>query len=551
MLNALTENIHFTGSKESTAGDDNQPIKLTTLTTATTTTTTTTLKTPSSPTPPPPRTSSSVEEKTINPDNPLGIKIKEITKPEEIRITDDKPKAPLRPQIRDSSTTTSTERSNNPNIEMDDLEIMEHPVIQPELIFNGEDDAAFDSSDAAGDDFASDGDSIKIVRQTENIAKPTASMEIVTNIATTTESNGSGSQAIIDVAGQKYSVNGTENLQRGDDDEDDRKMSRKSSNTIEYFTSTTTDNDVANTSELPSSTETSFSSSSTPESTDEFSSSSTIDPCLIYLENSFGKGSSTTARQLTAEEIIAIYERGTSHGPLSTESATLSSTTARQWTDEEIIAMYESGTTHGPGGINDDEIEMNIIRQYELCMKVMMSSSTTDMSKSDVSSTLSPDESASLAARMIGSTSSTPSIVGRSPGEPELIPEWERTNSSTGVSSTILHPVQAAAASSSNNDIKDLLVMYTTAGPKDDLPAYGDEDDEEDKTNLVTAGPIGSSFELVTTGPSESNKVSNGLETFWTLQEKANDIQMGQFTDFVKTIFFKDQINVSTAGPTQ
>lgn len=43
-------------------------------------------------------------------ENPLGIKIKEITKPEEIRITDDKPKA-FKP-TKSTTTTTTTQSSD-------------------------------------------------------------------------------------------------------------------------------------------------------------------------------------------------------------------------------------------------------------------------------------------------------------------------------------------------------------------------------------------------------------------------------------------------------
>lgn len=42
-------------------------------------------------------------------DNPLGIKIKEITKPEEIRITDDKPKN----QLPKSTSTTASGNSHS------------------------------------------------------------------------------------------------------------------------------------------------------------------------------------------------------------------------------------------------------------------------------------------------------------------------------------------------------------------------------------------------------------------------------------------------------
>lgn len=430
---------------------------------------------------------------------------------------------------------------------MDDLELIDHPIIQPEIIFSGED--AIDAPDDfnnAGDDFS--GDSIKIVRQTEDIAKSTASMEIITNIvAAATESSNVGNQAIIDVAGQKYSVNGTENLQRGDDEEDDRKMSRKSSNTIEYYTSTTDSSSSYNneftmseqssfgsSTEYPSSTTSEYeaflSSSSSPSTTDEVdgSSSSTADPCAIYLEKSFGRAaaSSTTTRQLSDEEIIAIYESGTTRGP-DVSAAEKS----RQWTDDELIAMYESGTTSGPPA-NDDDYEMKLIRQYELCMKVssMMSSSEPNPY---ASSTLGPDES--IAARMIAYGTNSPTIIGRSPGEPLLIPEWERTNSSSAaaVSSTILHPVSGGIAAASSNDIKE-----PTPEPKDDPPAYGDDaSGEEFDSKLV-----------VTAGPPESSK--NGFESFWELQGKANDIQMGQFTNFVKT-FFIDPIELSTSGPTE
>lgn len=57
----------------------------------------------------PSTTSSSLTASNSNSnDNPLGIKIKEITKPEEIRITDEKPKFVVKVSTSTSSTTTST-----------------------------------------------------------------------------------------------------------------------------------------------------------------------------------------------------------------------------------------------------------------------------------------------------------------------------------------------------------------------------------------------------------------------------------------------------------
>lgn len=49
-------------------------------------------------------------------ENPLGIKIIEITKPEEIRITDDKPKAFI-PKFATTTTTTTTTTAQSPKIE--------------------------------------------------------------------------------------------------------------------------------------------------------------------------------------------------------------------------------------------------------------------------------------------------------------------------------------------------------------------------------------------------------------------------------------------------
>lgn len=50
-------------------------------------------------------------------ENPLGIKIKEITKPEEIRITDDKPK-PFNPFKSTTTTTTTTIASNTASLDV-------------------------------------------------------------------------------------------------------------------------------------------------------------------------------------------------------------------------------------------------------------------------------------------------------------------------------------------------------------------------------------------------------------------------------------------------
>lgn len=326
----------------------------------------------------------SEDSSLLNADNPLGIKIKEITKPEEIRITDDKPK-PFKPPVR-TSTTSASEAT--PSFDFVLHDVGSTPIEEEGLTSSGDAPSEIlpeepeitqhDHSDdltpldSPDERFSKEEFGVKNVRQTGTISEPLLSSEIVISdklLAISTSTDGSGdlqfasstqssfdsseatrssteddqSSRIVIVDGQEFKVKAADGLQRGVDDEDDRKASRKSNPQLmdkSMLTTIAPDELVSSTSE---STQTTSSGLSSKAFDTIYYEPATEEPLSYVSKEAFSFDDMKTSRPLTSSEIISIYEQ---------ESMLKQGTVGPMLTSDEIIAQYEEAmlkySTVGP-----------------------------------------------------------------------------------------------------------------------------------------------------------------------------------------------------------
>lgn len=321
----------------------------------------------------------------MNADNPLGIKIKEITKPEEIRITDDKPK-PFKPPVRSSTPSSSSseaasgfdyvshDMNSAPNEEVGMASSGEEPSeILPEEPEITQQDQPDDLTplDNPDERFSNEEFGVKNVRQTGVIPDLLTSSEIVISdklLAISTSTDGSGdlqfasstqssfdsvesihsstmddeSSRIVIVDGQEFKVKAADGLQRGVDEEDDRKASRKSNSQMLDQTLLTTIADDLVRSSTETSETTSMGLSSKAFDTIYYE-PATEEPLMDVSKETFRFEDMKTNRPLTSSEIISIYEQ---------ESMLKQGTVGPMLTSDEIIAQYEEEmfkySTEGP-----------------------------------------------------------------------------------------------------------------------------------------------------------------------------------------------------------
>lgn len=318
-----------------------------------------------------PSVSSEEPPRAHNPDNPLGIKIKEITKPEEIRITDDKPK-PFKPPVRTASTSSSevTPTFDYAALDMNASPIEEEGVssgldelseILPEEPQGTHQDQPDDLTplDSPDERFSDEEFGVKNVRQTGAIPETLTSSEIVISdklLAIGTSTDGSGelqlasstpssfdndesirsstedeqSSRIVIVDGQEFKVKAADGLQRGVDEEDDRKASRKNAHVDPVMLlATTADSVLGSTTEIAQTTIRGIIS----EAFDTvYYEPATEEPLTGVSMEIIDINEMRTSRPLTSSEIISIYEQ---------KSMLNEGTVRPMFTSDEIIAQYE------------------------------------------------------------------------------------------------------------------------------------------------------------------------------------------------------------------
>lgn len=463
------------------------------------------------------------EEKTNDSDTLPGIKIKEITKAEEIRVTDDKSKATIN-NIRATSTTDNYEDSRDEIISEVDVESAE-PVVTDESAELTPD------SDYGGVSLAG----TKNTRQTEIISNTTESVidEMETKSNDSLKSNQEQKEDFVIIDGQKYPLKEAVGLQRGEDEEDDRKAGRKGGNEDGYSSSTdSSDTSIVN----------EFSTSFTEVSTEL---TTPLDCSMYYNKNRtdvsttesvFDLDSSTLGLTDSLEaEIIREYEcqylleggstesgfnenmltENNSNENISTETnETLSYTTYNDTTESSstmgsVMAKlkYSSST---PSDSDDIEKTSNPVK--ELSAPSMSLPSTLKPTEDDegiengmhIEFPKQPDDLSTHGGQMqhesdVGGTQIPEKIEGRSPGEPHLVPEFERNVS---VHSTVLRPVYASSSTESRQTILDV-----TAGPGIDAEEFDGPNksstEEYDGNNILsseTVDPLGESYQKKSAG---------------------------------------------------
>lgn len=577
-------------------------------------------------------------------DNPIGIKIKEITKPEEIRITDDRPKVfkPVKSsevitpkassELHSMESLIEPEHESSPSTIQDELSEIQseiEPEIEQHTTFTFDDNAdqpiQLESTDLNTVGHVSMGP--KIVRQTDigleneihtTIAPFSAENEIKDEILTTgldhvtdgpIESSSvkhntsvlqvGDSVVIFDRSGQTQSIPlRVAGLQRGEDtydEEDERKEGRKTDETEQYSTTESESSSFAPIFEQSTSTSTEvfevyyyepkdmstlsldfptvdgsgegFSGETklNEEGSAELHNADTSTEKLLEdIENSSGYSSldrftdPMLAQQSTVDEKTMSYfiegssstseEMSTSFDNLATSTSSsqlYSSEPTITDADDDIVQhdqninfphITDDLSIHGSrieDRMEDEEklrVNSRIVEgELEKIENVPLEENSIitneDLNKSQ-------DFSTSTIATLadVKETTNFKDIEGRSPGEPLLIPEWERNQTTVAPIELLLsnetEDHSLAEISSHDNHVVDDDVGSTTSEP--DLSSSTSSTDFID-TNLSTS-ESGYEVESIethsTSGPSQVRETNNlklfldGTADFFRIQKK-------------------------------
>lgn len=577
-------------------------------------------------------------------DNPIGIKIKEITKPEEIRITDDRPKVfkPVKSsevitpkassELHSMESLIEPEHESSPSTIQDELSEIQseiEPEIEQHTTFTFDDNAdqpiQLESTDLNTVGHVSMGP--KIVRQTDigleneihtTIAPFSAENEIKDEILTTgldhvtdgpIESSSvkhntsvlqvGDSVVIFDRSGQTQSIPlRVAGLQRGEDtydEEDERKEGRKTDETEQYSTTESESSSFAPIFEQSTSTSTEvfevyyyepkdmstlsldfptvdgsgegFSGETklNEEGSAELHNADTSTEKLLEdIENSSGYSSldrftdPMLAQQSTVDEKTMSYfiegssstseEMSTSFDNLATSTSSsqlYSSEPTITDADDDIVQhdqninfphITDDLSIHGSrieDRMEDEEklrVNSRIVEgELEKIENVPLEENSIitneDLNKSQ-------DFSTSTIATLadVKETTNFKDIEGRSPGEPLLIPEWERNQTTVAPIELLLsnetEDHSLAEISSHDNHVVDDDVGSTTSEP--DLSSSTSSTDFID-TNLSTS-ESGDEVESIethsTSGPSQVRETNNlklfldGTADFFRIQKK-------------------------------
>lgn len=370
----------------------------------------------------------------------------------------------------------------------------------------------------------------KNTRQTEIISNTTESVidEMETKSNESIKSSQEQKEDFVIIDGQKYPLKEAVGLQRGEDEEDDRKAGRKGGNEDGYSSST----DASDTS-IGNEISTSFT-----ESSDEVT--TPLDCSMYYnksrslstTESDFDLESSTLGLTDSVEaEIIREYEcLYLLEVSSTTESASTENVSTEKISSESIETVSyttEKESTEGSSTMGSVMDKLKYSEQTPLdsddTMKTVSpakelsapSTSLPSILKPDVKTIpeddegiengmhiefpKQPDDLSTHGGQMqhepdIGGTQFTEKIEGRSPGEPHLVPEFERN---VTVHRTVLRPVYASSSTESRQTILDV-----TAGPgiyAEDFDGPNKSSTEEYDGNSVlsseTVDPLGESYQ--------------------------------------------------------
>lgn len=453
------------------------------------------------------------EEKTNDSESPPGIKIKEITNPKEIRVTDDKSKASVNTiRVRESSSTTEHYEDSPAEIASDvDVESAE-PVVTDESA-ELTPDSEYGGVSVAG---------TKNTRQTEIISNTTESVidEMEAKSNDSLKSNQEQKEDFVIIDGQKYPLKEAVGLQRGVDEEDDRKAGRKGGNEDGYSSSTDfSDSSIIN------ENSTSFTEVSAEMTTP-------LDCSMYYnrnrtdvstTESVFDLDSSTLGLTDSLEaEIIREYEclyllegRSTESGFNENithysveEVSTESNETVSYTTDSD--STESSSTSRTLSDSDDSEKTTNPVKELSTASPSLPSILRPDKSTVEdeegiengmhIEFPRQPDDLTTHGGQMqhepdVGGTQFSDKNEGRSPGEPNLVPEFERN---VTVHRTVLRPVYASSSTESRQTILDV-----TAGPGIDAEDFdgpnSSSTEEYDGNNILssetTVDPLGESYQ--------------------------------------------------------
>lgn len=545
-------------------------------------------------------------------DNPVGIKIKEITKPEEIRITDDRPK--IFQTIKSSEATktssallhsqeTAIEPEYESPLETNPDEITEiQSEIEPEIeqhttfFFDGSDELPIrlESNDLNNVGHVSMGP--KIVRQTDigieedevhttispfsaesEIKDETTKLEHVTDgpiESTSVKHNTSvlqvgDSVVIFDRSGQSQSIPlRVAGLQRGEDtydEEDERKEGRKSdgavsseSSSIEpIFEPSTTTTEIVYEAfyyEPQYGTTGSLDSGSSEASDEQYIRDVGLNDDLkeVGSGDSSGDGplidTSTdpmTTQQSTVDETTVVYDSdegslsSTVEGSASSEHFYTSTSWSQFYSSEspttdsyyEVQHDQNINFPHITDDLTEDRMEdedkfrvNSRIVEGDL-ENIVITSDDLNGSQEDSSSTIAPPEG-------VSESMNYKDVEGRSPGEPLLIPEWERNHTTVApfdiLSSSSNETEILSEISSHINQSIDIVVGDESTTNRSDLSSTTDFVDTTDSSSESNSDA--ESIEShSTSGPSQVRETNNfnlfldGTADFFRIQKKIWD----------------------------
>lgn len=553
-------------------------------------------------------------------DNPVGIKIKEITKPEEIRITDDRPK--IFQTIKSSEATktssalphsqeTAIEPEHESPLETNPDEISEiQSEIEPEIeqhttfFFDGSDEQPIrlESNDLNTVGHVSMGP--KIVRQTDigiadevhtTISPFSAESEIKDETLTTklehvtdgpiestsVKHNTSvlqvgDSVVIFDRSGQSQSIPlRVAGLQRGEDtydEEDERKEGRKSddgavsteSSSIEpiFEHSTTEAVYEAFYYEPQYGTTGSLDSGSSEASDEQYIRDVDMNDDLKEVgsgapskiepddDNSSGDDSlidtstDPMTTQSTVNEITLVYDSDEDSSSTSEEGSTSSehfypsTSWSQSYSSESTTDSYDEvqhdqniNFPHITDDLTEDRMEdedkfrvNSRIVEGDL-ENIIIASEDSNKSHDDSSSTIAPPEG-------VNESLNYKDVEGRSPGEPLLIPEWERNH-------TTVAPFDILSSSSNETEILSEISSHVNQSIDS---VVGDESttnhsDLSSTTDFADANASASESDYAaesienhsTSGPSQVRETNNfnlfldGTADFFRIQKKIWD----------------------------
>lgn len=411
-------------------------------------------------------------------EKPVGIKIKEITKPEEIRITDNKPK-PFKPSFAQNDYSSTTELMLNDEMPNDSSKLNELTSESSLEKLNASHEELTPLENIDDDDDLTSG--TKNVRQTDHESTESVDVNkaqlIVATTAANTDSSSTTVSNIFIVDGEPIEVIGAVGLQRGEDEilsstTEDTPLTEMTTQSMadicaDIFKTVADDKQQeffrAYTPDYSTETDKDFWSwSSTQGPTDE-------EIIAAYEKEQQAVAGSNRKLTLTSAEIISQYEKCMESKKITESDLIVNSM------DPIFATSNQAENTVHPEDSTTVDRELDV-SQFDVSSVSSNDLSSTQMIQQNVSTTTTENtneelpsdnrdpaypeqpEDISIHSSMSETTITNDSLSDtikafpdsqeRSPGEPLLIPEWERNHTAA-----VATPTLAAAE------------VHTTAGP--------------------------------------------------------------------------------------